>query len=267
MIALPACMTISPPAQPKPEPPLGGIAARNGEARRLTAALAERGRLLGSMQTTAVMEYTAGDRHVKAREDIAVSRPDNLRVDARSPFGVALVMAARGGELAVFEPERNRFMRGAATAQTLDRYVRDPDGACGCGGPVDGTCARRFHAGTGGRRRAPDDGAMLVAAYGGAGSELRQAGFSGGNLAMLRDTAADGQVRYEVRYSEYHDIGGLMFPYVVDADFPPAQSHVTFHYVRPIINGNIPPSRFVLTPAPGAAIMNLGWFGPHGGDG
>ena len=60
-----------------------------------------------------------------------------------------------------------------------------------------------------------------------------------------------------MRYSDYHDIGGVMFPYVVDATFPPASSRVMFRYLRPIVNGVIPDSTFVLTPAPGATMMNL----------
>jgi hypothetical protein len=32
---------------------------------------------------------------------------------------------------------------------------------------------------------------------------------------------------------------------------------VVFRYTRPIVNGDIPASTFVLTPAPGATLMNL----------
>ncbi len=74
---------------------------------------------------------------------------------------------------------------------------------------------------------------------------------------MVRETGADGRINYEVRYSDYHDIGGVNFPYVVEATFPAAGSHVTFRYLRPIVNGVIPDSTFVLTPAPGATLMNL----------
>ena len=48
-----------------------------------------------------------------------------------------------------------------------------------------------------------------------------------------------------------------MFPYVVDANFPATGSRVKFRYLRPIVNGVIPDSTFVLTPAPGATLMNL----------
>jgi len=107
-----------------------------------------------------------------------------------------------------------------------------------------------------------NDGAMLVATYGIAATGTRELGFSDGNLALVRETASGGQVNYEVRYADYHDIGGVMFPYTVDATFPAAGSHVKFRFLRPIVNGDIPDSTFVLTPAPGATLMNLSIEGP-----
>jgi len=101
---------------------------------------------------------------------------------------------------------------------------------------------------------------MLVATFGNSAAGTHQLGFSDGNLAMVRETGSDGLVTYEVRYSDYHDIGGVMFPYAVDASFPSAGSHVTFRYLRPIVNGVIPDSTFVLTPAPGATLMNLSLY-------
>ena len=62
----------------------------------MLAALVERDRRLASVQSPAVMEYTAGDQHLKAKEEIVAKRPGNLRVEAMSPFGVALLLAAQG---------------------------------------------------------------------------------------------------------------------------------------------------------------------------
>ncbi|HUO04390.1 MAG TPA: DUF4292 domain-containing protein [Candidatus Binataceae bacterium] len=229
----------------------------NREAHRLTASLAERGRQLTSMQTGAVMEYSVPGDRAKVREEIAVQKPDSLRVDAMSPFGVALIMTARGGEADIFDAEHNRFMRGAASAATLDRYVRIPMAPADAVALLMGLAPGDFAL-----NQPPltvsDEGAMIVAAYGSAGAELRQLGFSDGNLAMVREIGADGRIRFEVRYRDYRDIGGLMFPYVVEASFPPAQSRITLRYNRPLINGNLPASRFVLTPEKGATIMNLG---------
>ncbi len=251
-----ACLIIHTPPVPEPETPIPGWSENNYQAQRLIAALAERDQRLASMQTPAVMEYTAGAQHVKAKEDIVVRQPDSLRVEAMAPFGVALLLAAQGSELSIFEPGQNRFMRGQATADTLYRYVRIPMAPTDAVGLLMGLAPPDFALNSN-----PDlvtnDGAMMVATYGNSASGTRELGFSGGNLAMVRETAADGRVNYEVRYSDYHDIGGVMFPYVVDAAFPASGSRVTFRYLRPIVNGAIPDSTFVLTPAPGATMMNL----------
>jgi len=252
-----ACIVIqTAPPVPEPPTPIPGFDAGKYQVQKLIAALAERGKRLDSMQTPAVMEYTAGDQHVKAKEEIVVRRPDELRVEAMSPFGVALLLTAQNSKLAIFEPGQNRFMRGQATAETLYRYVRIPMVPADAVGLLMGLAPPEF-ALDASANSVSNDGAMTVALYGNAGSGTRELGFSAGNLAMVRETGGDGRVNYEVRYSDYHDIGGVTFPYVVDATFPAASSRVTFRYLRPIINGDIPASTFVLTPAPGAILMNL----------
>jgi hypothetical protein len=258
MLETSACGTLRPAPVGVPETEVAGLDAAKHQVQKLIVALAERDKRLDSMQTPAVMEYTAGDQHVKAKEDLVVKRPGNLRVDAMSPFGVALLLAAQGSELAIFEPGQSRFMRGHATADTLYRYLRIPMAPADAVALLMGLAPPGFAL-----DRIADsvsnDGAMTVALYGNAASGTRELGFSAGNLVMVRETAGNGigRVDYEVRYSDYHDIGGVMFPYVVDATFPAAGSHVTFRFLRPIVNGDIPTSAFVLTPAPGATLMNL----------
>jgi hypothetical protein len=208
------------------------------------------------MQTPAIMEYTAPGQHLKAREDIVARRPNSLRVEARSPLGVALLVAAQGDQLAIFEPGKNRFTRGHANAETLYKYVRIPMAPADAVALLMGLAPRDFPPDS-----VPDsvsnEGTMTVATYGNSISGIRQLGFADGQLAMVRETTPDSRVSYEVRYRDYHDIGGVMFPYVVDADFPVAQSRVTLRYTRPIVNGDVPSSTFVLTPAPGTTLMNL----------
>jgi hypothetical protein len=255
-LGISACGTLRPAPVGVPGTQLVGFDAASHQVQKLIAALAERDKRLDSMQTPAVMEYTAGDQHVKAKEDLVVKRPGNLRVEAMSPFGVALLLAAQGSDLAIFEPGRSRFMRGHANADTLYRYLRIPMAPADAVALLMGLAPPGFAL-----DRVADsvsiDGAMTVAAYRNSAAGVRELGFSAGNLAMVRETAGNGRVDYEVRYRDYHDIGGVMFPYVVDAAFPAAGSHVTFRFLRPIVNGDIPTSAFVLTPAPGATFMNL----------
>jgi len=252
-----ACLIIQTSALPEAATPIPGWDENKYQVQKMIAALVERDKRLASMQTPAVMEYRAGDQHVKAKEEIVVRRPDNLRVEALSPFGVALLLAAQGSQLAIFEPDKNRFMRGQATADTIYRYVRIPMAPADAVGLLMGLAPPAF-ALNASADSVSNQGGMMVASYGNLASGPRELGFSAGNLAMVRETAGDGRVNYEVRYTDYHDIGGVMFPYVVDANFPAAGSHVTFHYLRPIVNGDIPDSTFVLIPAPGATLINLG---------
>ncbi len=253
-----ACILIYTHPPPDDPIPIPGWDANQYHLGKWIAALDERDKRLVSMQTPAVMEYTAGTQHVKAKEQITVRRPGDLRVEASSPFGLVLLLAAQGSQLAIFEPGQNRFMRGEANADTLYRYVRIPMAPTDAVGLLMGLAPPDFT--LSGTHSLSNDGSLVVATYGNTASGTRQLGFSAGNLAMVRETGADGRVNYEVRYSDYRDIGGVMFPYVVDATFPAAGSRVTFRYLRPIVNETLPDSTFVLTPAPGATLMNLSLY-------
>jgi outer membrane lipoprotein-sorting protein len=255
MLIISGCATTPSPDQSQ----FTSIAQAHPDVSPLTSAMAERDRALESMQTNAVMEFTNGADHVKAREEIIVRRPSSLRVEAMSPFGVALLLAAQGPELTIFEPGKNRFMRGHADSDTLYKYVRIPMAPTDAVGLLMGLAPPAFELGNS-PNAVTKDGAMLVATFGNSAAGTHQLGFSDGNLAMVRETGSDGRINYEVRYSDYHDIGGVMFPYAVDATFPAAGSHVTFRYLRPIVNGVIPDSTFVLTPAPGATLMKLSLY-------
>ena len=199
------------------------------------------------MQSDLVMEYSSGDQHVKAREQLIAERPASLRVDAMSPFGVALVVVAHDGSLQIFNPSKNQLIRDSASAETLNRYVRIPMA------PED---AVRLLMGLAPAEAQLDRAAdsvtsadnMTVASWRGSDSATVQLGFDSGALAMVREFDASGAVGYDVRYSDYRDIGGIQFPYSVDAKFPSAGSHLSLRYDRPIINGAIPESAFILTP-------------------
>jgi hypothetical protein len=243
-----------------PAPPVAPYAPDVSE---LTRTLAARGRALESMQTGAVMEYVSGDRRVKAKEEITVRRPDYLRVDAHAPFGVGLIVAARGGELSIFDPAENRLMRGSATADALDRFARIPMAPREAVSLLMGVLpdASRVAAAADSVGR---EGAMTRAVYHGDASTL-ELGFVGGELAMVREVALEGRVLYEVRYRDYRDIGGIMLAYEVDARFPPSETSVKFRFERPIINGEVPLSLFELKPGPGATLVNLDHAAAAGG--
>ncbi len=232
--------------------------AQLGEAEvsRLAHVMAERDRALESLRTAAVMEYSAHGQHLKTHEDIVARRPASLRVEAMSPFGVALIVAADGKRLQIFDPSKNTFLYGTANAATLNRFARIPMQ------PRDAVALLMGVVPDARNLPAPDsvarNGAMVVMTYHGPANSTRELGFEDGKLVLVRERTGVGLSAYEIRYADYHDIGGLTFAYQVDADFPTERSHVTFHYNRPIINGHIPDSAFVLTPGQGAKRVDLG---------
>jgi hypothetical protein len=73
---------------------------------------------------------------------------------------------------------------------------------------------------------------------------------------MVRKRTSNGAVNFEIRYADYRDIGGVMFAHKVDADFPAAATKVSLLYKRPIVNGNIADSIFMLTPT-GAKVVDI----------
>jgi hypothetical protein len=196
MLVCSACFKVTYATAPEPEVPIPGWDAGKYQVQKFTAALTDRDRALYSMQTPAIMEYTAPGQHLKAKEDIVVRRPNSLRVEARSPLGVALLIAAQGDQLAIFEPGKNRFSRGHATAETLYKYVRIPMAPADAIALLMGLAPRAVVPGVN-----PDavsnEGAMTIATYGDRASGTRQLGFADGQHVMVRETEADGGVRYE----------------------------------------------------------------------
>jgi hypothetical protein len=222
----------------------------------LTNAMAERDRALISLQTGAVMEYSNGSDHVKAREELAVRRPGSLRVEAMSPFGVALIVAAQDSRLQIFEPSKNTLMRGTADAATLARFARIPMAPRDAVGLLMGIVPEA-------QTTSPPDsvsteGDMTVLAYSEPDRARRELGFQNGQLAMVRKRTPAGTVDFEIRYADYRDIGGVMFAYKVDADFPLVETRVSFTYKLPIVNGRIADSVFTLTPGPDAKQIDIG---------
>jgi len=250
LVMISGCASFQAPVENKLAAPVGKI-----DVTSLTSAMAERDRSLESLQTSAVMEFTSGADHVKAREDIIVRRPGSLRVEAMSPFGVALIVAAQDSRLQIFEPSKNTLMRGTADAATLARFARIPMAPRDAVGLLMGIVPEAQT--TSPPQSVGTEGSMTILTYAEAGGVRRELGFQDGQLAMVRKRTPDGAVNFEIRYADYRDIGGVMFAYKVNADFPVAATRVSFLYKRPIVNGKIADSMFTLTPN-GAKLVDIG---------
>jgi hypothetical protein len=224
----------------------------------LAASLNERDRLLTSLETPAIMDYSGPSGHLKAHEQLTVRRPSSLRVDVLSPLGVALIVAAEDAQIAVFNPSANTLLRGPANADTLARFTRIPlapteavqlllglvpDDAILAAAPLSS--------------RTEDN--MIVLSYAGARKVSYELGFSHSQLALVRVRDETGQVRYEIRYSDYRDIGGTKFPFALEARFPASVTTVKLRYLDPLIDRQIADSMFVLSPGPNTRLIEFGF--------
>jgi hypothetical protein len=237
-----------------PSAPSVGVAATTTTT--MLAALSERERSLHSIQSGAIMEYSAADgHHFRTHEEIALARPASMRVEAVAPFGATMVLAANdAGRLMIFDPSKNVLMSGGANAATLERYVRIPLAPAAAVDLLMGLAPDPAELAT-----APDSVSnteeMTVMRWRLSDGGTRELGFVGEQLAMVRERDRVGAQRYEVRYSDWRDVGGIGFPRKVEADFP--SSRITLLYQAPALNPTLAPALFVLTPTPGTREMSI----------
>lgn len=242
-----ACATQQPIARPTAQPPSADMQA-----------LANRERILTSLQTSAVMEYTGPNGHVKARERITIRRPASLRVEVLSPLGVALIVTADANEVAVFDPSKNTITRGPANAAMLDRVARiplAPEQAARLLLALAPAAAMLSNQSV----SSSNEGGANTLSFAFSDATTSQLAFGNGDLAMVRDQIADGTIAYEVHYSDYRDIGGFTFPHIIEASFPVSATTVKFRFDSPIIDQAIPDASFVLNPGPQTKELRLGF--------
>ncbi|MBV8359390.1 MAG: DUF4292 domain-containing protein [Deltaproteobacteria bacterium] len=255
---------------------LTGCAARRAATPNLilppenaASSLADRDHLLTSLQTPVIMDYSGPSGHFKAREQLIARRPASLRVDAMSPLGVALIVAADGAQIAVFNPANNTLMRGTANATTLAHFTRIPMAPAQAVQLLLGLAPDNsiLAAAPSGSRT---EGDMRVLSYAGTGAVGYELGFSGDQLVLVRARNTAGQVTYEVHYADYRDIGAMKFPFEIEAFFFANATTIKFHYLNPLIDRQITDSTFVLSPRPGTRLIELGFVAPltlHAGPG
>ena len=221
------------------------------------AGLAQKAQVLSSLQTDAVMEYRQGAKHLKAREQITLRRPQSLRIDAYYAFGVALTVASDGSQVQVFEPTKNVLFHGRSTSAALERFAHVPLGPrkavdllMGLVPDSDETVAPALSYV---RREAK----LLIAGCRQPDGAVIELGFAGPVLAVTREREPTGVLRYEVGYSDYRDVAGINFAHRVEASFPLSDSWIKFSYQRAVLNRVFDDALFVLSARPATHLVEL----------
>jgi hypothetical protein len=202
------------------------------------------------------MDYSGTDGHFRTHEEIALARPASMRVEAVAPFGATMIFAAdNAGRLMIFDPGKNVLMTGEANAATLARYVQIPLTPAAAVNLLMGLAPDPAQLSKN-PDSVSDTGGMTVARWRLDDGGTREIGFSGEQLAVIRERDSAGAERYAMKYSDWRDAGGISFPNKLEADFP--ANRITLRYQSPALNAPILPAAFVLTPAPGTRQISIG---------
>jgi outer membrane lipoprotein-sorting protein len=247
LVTLAACAPrqgISPP--PQPAGPLPSEAA-------LVSSLTARRHAIQSLRAMARTKYSTPSESRGARQLIIAARPDRLRLEILSPFGVAFVLTTDAGSLAAYARDEATFYRGAATAENLSRYTQ-------VGMPVD--VAVDLILGTppfaesGSGEVSWDDGQVKLSQA--VGERVHVTWFTD-TLEPARYEQHDdhGTVLIRATFADYAPIAALRVPTRLDLDLPSSQQRLEIAFREPELNPPLPDSLFALATPSGSKVVDL----------
>jgi outer membrane lipoprotein-sorting protein len=240
---------------PKPKPSIADSALA---ARDLLARLGARYGKLKSFKALAEMDYEGNGDRLHVAEAVVVERPDRLRIEMMSPFGVALQIACDGRRLFAYHRGEKTFYGGGATADNLSRFTRLPLQARDVADLLVGLPPGRERRG---RSRIefeePTDLWRVTAPL--ADSGLQILWFDRERLLPVRteEVDRDGSRRYLTRYADYREIAGIDIPHEIELEIPAEDTKVRLTYSGIELNGKVSASLFRFQPPPGSRQVDL----------
>jgi hypothetical protein len=191
----------------------------------------------------------AGLEGVWTREALLVRRPDALRIDVLTPFGLALAVGARGDVLWAYPPaERTRY-EGAATAANLTRFLGAPLEVTDIVDILLGVPPARDVTGTP-ELAVTGDGEYRLTLPLAEGTQTIW--FAGHTLAVVRaEESRAGAVALRVAFDDYRD----GFPHALDIGAPTSGATVRLAYDQ--VEPNAPLEGALFAPPPAARVLPL----------
>lgn len=224
-----------------PAPLLAKLAARNAAIRSLTAQLK--------------LEVWRDGERVKLRQLVAVQSPNKLRIDLLSPFEQPLVtLTSDGAVLSIYDLEKKRFSRGAASNANLARLIPVKLAPDSLGGLLRGTIPIIKHTSA----TVSWDGENGWYQLDLEGKDRRQRVHlepKAWRVTQAREWAGGAEV-YSARLGNYSSEGQTALPQRMQLTAPQdikVDAVVEDHQV----NVDLPPEAFVLDPPEGIAIEPL----------
>ena len=227
---------------------LGGCAVRAPRpvrpvtAEALLGALAARRAELTTLRARARLH--AGLRGAGTREALLVQRPDAVRVDVLSPFGLVLAFGARGTLLWAYPPSEGTRYEGPATPANLVRFVGAPVAIVDVVDLLLGLPPARAPTGPPVLATTRDGEYQLTVPLAGGAQTIW---FAADTLAVRRaEETRDGAVALRVAFDDYRD----GFPHSLDIGAPASGATARLDYEAVEPNAPLDPALFAPPPAP-----------------
>jgi hypothetical protein len=236
-VTLPGCALRGPrPRQVLPASAHGlleGLAARRAAVTTMRA----RARLKGGLST------------VWTREAILVRRPDAVRVDVLSPFGLAVAFGARDSQLWAYPPNERTRYEGIASPANMARFLGAPIAVADVVDILLGVPPARRPAGRPDVVLTPDGEYELTIPI---ADGVQKIWFAADTLAVARaEEHHDGTLALRVVFGEHRD----GFPHALEVVAPAtgASARLVYDAVEP--NAAVDPALFA--PPPAARVLPL----------
>jgi outer membrane lipoprotein-sorting protein len=238
------------PVLPLPGPPPSPEA--------LLRKLDERSAALRSFRALAELDYAGPRGSAHIREVVLVERPDHLRIEMMSAFGVVLQVTSDGQQIYAYHRGEKTFYRGKASVENLARFTRlDLDLReivdLLVGLPPGRHRLRELTISPDEASRSwrvsgllPDGGTFLV-------------WFGADDLLPARAALFDreGEQVYAAVYSGYIEVGGIAIPQQIEFEAPAEQAKVKLRYSNVSVNEPLAKNLFRFDPPPGSKRVDL----------
>jgi outer membrane lipoprotein-sorting protein len=220
--------------------------------------LEERSAALHSFRALAELDYVGPKGKAHVREVVLVERPDHLRIEMMSAFGVALQVTSDGKQIYAYHRGEKTFYRGKASVENLARFTRlDLDlreiADLLVGLPPGRHRLKELTISPDEASRSwrvsgllPDGGAFLV--WFGADDLLP---------ARAEEFDREGNQIYTAIYSGYIEVGGIAIPQQIEFEAAAEQAKIKLTYSTVSVNEPLAKDLFRFDPPPGSKQVDL----------
>ena len=232
-------------------------------AEELLSAVESRSTAIRSFRALAEMRYVGPRGQLGVREVVVVERPNHLRLEMMSAFGVALQIATDGERLCAYHRGDQAYYRGRATTQNLARFIRVDLAVEDVVDLLIGIPPRRSRIGQPTLAFEPPLALWRVTT---ALAEHRSLTlwFDPDSMLPTRALELDGRggTRYGARYADYTTLSGIAMPTTVRFELPEQAAQVDLRYSDVSLNPDLAAGLFCFDPPPGAKVVDLDQLPP-----